>query len=57
MIICITSVNIFNITRKIMRKIYTKTFVYFAEIQYIYNEINNRNIIMDILNFTYYFLI
>ena len=40
-----------------MRKIYTKTFVYFAEIQYIYNEINNRNIIMDILNFTYYFLI
>lgn len=23
-----------------MRKIYTKTFVYFAEIQYIYNEIN-----------------
>ena len=36
-----------------MRKIYTKTFVYFAEIQYIYNEINNRNIIMDILNFTY----
>lgn len=32
-----------------MRKIYTKTFVYFAEIQYIYNEINNRNIIMDIL--------
>lgn len=28
-----------------MRKIYTKTFVYFAEIQYIYNEINNRNII------------
>ncbi len=26
-----------------MRKIYTKTFVYFAEIQYIYNEINNRN--------------
>ena len=22
-----------------MRKIYTKTFVYFAEIQYIYNEI------------------
>ena len=39
-----------------MRKIYTKTFVYFAEIQYIYNEINNRNIIMDILNFTYYFL-
>ena len=31
-----------------MRKIYTKTFVYFAEIQYIYNEINNRNIIMDI---------
>ena len=27
------------------------------EIQYIYNEINNRNIIMDILNFTYYFLI
>ena len=33
-----------------MRKIYTKTFVYFA-------EINNRNIIMDILNFTYYFLI
>lgn len=30
-----------------MRKIYTKTFVYFAEIQYIYNEINNRNIIMD----------
>ena len=25
------------------------------EIQYIYNEINNRNIIMDILNFTYYF--
>ena len=33
-----------------MRKIYTKTFVYFAEIQYIYNEINNRNIIMDILN-------
>ena len=35
-----------------MRKIYTKTFVYFAEIQYIYNEINNRNIIMDILNFT-----
>lgn len=39
-----------------MRKIYTKTFVYFAEIQY-YNEINNRNIIMDILNFTYYFLI
>ena len=27
-----------------MRKIYTKTFVYFAEIQYIYNEINNRNI-------------
>jgi len=39
-----------------MRKIYTKTFVYFAEIQYIYNEIN-RNIIMDILNFTYYFLI
>lgn len=39
-----------------MRKIYTKTFVYFAEIQYIYN-INNRNIIMDILNFTYYFLI
>ena len=57
MIIRITSVNIFNITRKIMRKIYTKTFVYFAEIQYIYNEINNRNIIMDILNFTYYFLI
>lgn len=55
MIIRITSVNIFNITRKIMRKIYTKTFVYFAEIQYIYNEINNRNIIMDILNFTYYF--
>ena len=52
MIIRITSVNIFN-----MRKIYTKTFVYFAEIQYIYNEINNRNIIMDILNFTYYFLI
>ena len=49
MIIRITSVNIFNITRKIMRKIYTKTFVYFAEIQYIYNEINNRNIIMDIL--------
>lgn len=44
MIIRITSVNIFNITRKIMRKIYTKTFVYFAEIQYIYN-------------FTYYFLI
>lgn len=40
-----------------MRKIYTKTFVYFAEIQYIYSEINNRNIIMDILNFTYYFLI
>lgn len=40
-----------------MRKIYTKTFVYFAEIQYIYNEIKNRNIIMDILNFTYYFLI
>lgn len=39
-----------------MRKIYTKTFVYFAEIQY-NNEINNRNIIMDILNFTYYFLI
>ena len=38
-------------------KIYTKTFVYFAKIQYIYNEINNRNIIMDILNFTYYFLI
>lgn len=57
MIIRITSVNIFNITRKIMRKIYTKTFVYFTEIQYIYNEINNRNIIMDILNFTYYFLI
>ena len=57
MIIRITSVNIFNITRKIMRKIYTKTFVYFAEIQYIYNEINNRYIIMDILNFTYYFLI
>lgn len=57
MIIRITFVNIFNITRKIMRKIYTKTFVYFAEIQYIYNEINNRNIIMDILNFTYYFLI
>ena len=57
MIIRITSVNIFNITRKIMRKIYTKTFVYFAEIQYIYNEINNRNIIMDILNFKYYFLI
>ena len=57
MIIRITSVNIFNITRKIMRKICTKTFVYFAEIQYIYNEINNRNIIMDILNFTYYFLI
>lgn len=57
MIIRITSVNIFNITRKIMRKIYTKTFVYFAEIQYIYNEINNRNIIMDILNFTYYFLV
>lgn len=57
MIIRITSVNIFNITRKIMRKIYTKTFVYFAEIQYIYNKINNRNIIMDILNFTYYFLI
>lgn len=57
MIIRITSVNIFNITQKIMRKIYTKTFVYFAEIQYIYNEINNRNIIMDILNFTYYFLI
>ena len=57
MIIRITSVNIFNITRKIMRKIYTKTFVYFAEIEYIYNEINNRNIIMDILNFTYYFLI
>ena len=57
MIIRITSVNIFNITRKIMRKIYTKTFVDFAEIQYIYNEINNRNIIMDILNFTYYFLI
>ena len=57
MIIRITSVNIFNITRKIMRKIYTKTIVYFAEIQYIYNEINNRNIIMDILNFTYYFLI
>lgn len=57
MIIRITSVNIFNITRKIMRKIYTKTFVYFAEIQYIYNEINNRNIIMDIMNFTYYFLI
>ena len=57
MIIRITSVNIFNITRIIMRKIYTKTFVYFAEIQYIYNEINNRNIIMDILNFTYYFLI
>ena len=57
MIIRITSVNIFNITRKIMHKIYTKTFVYFAEIQYIYNEINNRNIIMDILNFTYYFLI
>lgn len=57
MIIRITSVNIFNITRKIMRKIYTKTFVYFAEIQYIYNEINNRNIIMDILNFTYYVLI
>ena len=57
MIIRITSVNIFNITRKIMRKIHTKTFVYFAEIQYIYNEINNRNIIMDILNFTYYFLI
>ena len=57
MIIRITSVNIFNITRKIMRKIYTKTFVYFAEIQYIYNEINNRNIIMDILNFTYYSLI
>ena len=57
MIIRITSVNIFNIARKIMRKIYTKTFVYFAEIQYIYNEINNRNIIMDILNFTYYFLI
>ena len=57
MIIRITSVNIFNITRKIMRKIYTKTFVYFAEIQYIYNELNNRNIIMDILNFTYYFLI
>ena len=28
-----------------MRKIYTKTFVYFAEIQYIYNEINNRNIL------------
>ena len=53
MIIRITSVNIFNITRKI----YTKTFVYFAEIQYIYSEINNRNIIMDILNFTYYFLI
>ena len=46
MIIRITSVNIFNITRKIMRKIYTKTFVYFAEIQYIYSEINNRNIIM-----------
>ena len=57
MILRITSVNIFNITRKIMRKIYTKTFVYFVEIQYIYNEINNRNIIMDILNFTYYFLI
>ena len=57
MIIRITSVNIFNITRKIMRKIYTKTFVYFAEIQYIYNEINNLNIIMDILNFSYYFFI
>ena len=57
MIIRITSVNIFKIKKKIMRKIYTKTFVYFAEIQYIYNEINNRNIIMDILNFTYYFLI
>lgn len=56
MIIRITSVNIFNITRKIMRKIYTKTFVYFAEIQYIYNEINNRNIIMDILNFTYFLI-
>ena len=55
MIIRITSVNIFKIKKKIMRKIYTKTFVYFAEIQYIYNEINNRNIIMDILNFTYYF--
>ena len=40
-----------------MRKIYTKTFVYFAEIHYIYYEINKRNIIMDILNFTYYFLI
>lgn len=31
-----------------MRKIYTKTFVYFAEIQYIYNEINNRNPLVEL---------
>lgn len=51
MIIRITPINLFNVTRMLNDKYLHKNICSFSEVQHIYNTVLIQNIIMNILNF------